>query len=471
MGSEARKWGVAAKLADRTIDIPAVRSRPPRRPTRRPERPQRGSTPSRGIHPAVAPAKVPGWEWGLVVVTLFVLGRSPVLFYRERVAELLGADRALPVWSDDGVLRATFAAALLATYVVAARRCEPRTLLRQPFLLAFLAVGLASVSWSVEPGVSMWRIALFAGTAVLGWYIGERYSIRQIVSIVGAVAAVGALTSIVAVFVWPTRSQATNQIQGIWSGVYVNRNLLGHAMAIGLVALPFIWATVPKRRRMLLVAVGGLELFLLIRSGSRTPLVAMSAAAAVALPLLVVRRATTRALKPSVAAFAVGLVTGYLALVAHWNWQTIVVWLDRGVRLSRRTIMWGADRYYVRMQPFKGWGFEAIWAHPPTIAVAQTAYGKFPYSSHSGYFEVLLSTGWIGFGLFAAFLAMSAWRAFRFAWEGRDAASLWPLSFIVFAAVANISESLWVSSEATWALTVAAAVAATGARRRRPAVS
>jgi exopolysaccharide production protein ExoQ len=419
----------------------------------------------------VSVRRVPGWEWGLVVVSLFLLGRSPVLFYRERIAELFGLPRAVGVWQDDGVVRATFAAVLLALYVVAARRCNPRTLLRQPLLLIYLAMAMASVTWSIEPAVSLWRVALFGGTAVVGWYLGERFTVQELIGIVGAVAAIGALASLVALLAWPDSALSTNRIEGIWSGAYVNRNLLGHAMAIGLVTLPFLWITVPRRRRPFLIAIGGLEAFLLLQSGSRTPWVAIAAAAAVGVPLLVVRKATTRALRPSVGAFAVSLVTGYVALIVQWNWRVIVNWLDRSARLSGRTLMWSVDRYYLRMQSWKGWGFEAIWAHPPTIAVAQTAYGKFPYSSHSGYFEVLISTGWIGFGLFVAFLAMAFWRAFRFAWDGWDTTSLWPLVFLVFAMTANISDSLFYSSEATWALTVAAAVASTRAGRRRAAVS
>lgn len=394
-----------------------------------------------------------------------------MLFYRERIGELFDARPAFYIWQDDVVVRLTFAAVLMAMYVVAARRCEPRTLLRQPLLLAFLAMSFASVTWSIEPTASMWRVSLFAGTAVLGWYIGERYTVRELVGLVGAVAAIGATTSLVAVLVWPGKAQTTNRLEGVWSGAYVNRNLLALVMGFGLLTIPYLWVSVPVRRRILLIGIGALELFFLIKTSSRTPLIGLAAAAAVGIPLVGVRRATTRALKPVGGAFAVTLVAGYVGLIVHWNWGTIVGWLDRRADLTRRTTMWAIDRYYSDFQPWKGWGFEAIWAHPPTIGVAQTVYGKFPYSSHSGYYEVLLSVGRVGLFLFAGFLVVAAWRAFRFAWEGRDAACIFPLTFLVFAAVVNVSESLFVSSETTWALTVAAAVAATGVKGPRRTVS
>jgi O-antigen ligase len=414
---------------------------------------------------------VPGWEWTLAVVCLFVLGRTSVLFYRERVADLIGAGRAGPIWNNDPVIRVVFAVTLLAVYVLAARRCNPRNLFRLPFLVAFLSFAFASVTWSVEPTTSLWRALLFLGTALFGWYLGERYTLRELIGIVGAFGAIAAVESTIAIFVWPDTAQATKQVMGRWSGVFVNRNLLALVMATGLLAIPFLWSIAPRRGRILLIAVGGAEIFLLLRSGSVSPWVGLAGSAVAALALLGVRIATTRHLKPVGGAFGVFVVAGYVALVVQWNWRTILAWLGRRPDLTGRTGMWFLDNYFAWMQPIKGWGFEAVWSHPPTIAVALEAFGSFPYSSHSGYYEILLSTGFIGLGLFAGFLVSAGWRAFRYAWRSRDIASLWPFVFIVFAVVMNFSESLFVSSEAIWALTVAAAVAANRRRGRPQTVS
>jgi TRAP-type C4-dicarboxylate transport system permease small subunit len=70
--------------------------------------------------------------------------------------------------------------------------------------------------------------------------------------------------------------------------------------------------------------------------------------------------------------------------------------------------------------------------------------------------------------LFVGFLAVASWRAFRKAWTRTDPESLWPLATIVFAIVVNFSESLFISSEAVFALAVAACVAATNMRPTDP---
>ena len=70
--------------------------------------------------------------------------------------------------------------------------------------------------------------------------------------------------------------------------------------------------------------------------------------------------------------------------------------------------------------------------------------------------------------MFIGFLAVGVWRAFHKAWRRTDAESLWPLALIIFTVVVNFSESLFISSEAVFALTVAAVVAATNMRATDP---
>jgi hypothetical protein len=75
----------------------------------------------------------------------------------------------------------------------------------------------------------------------------------------------------------------------------------------------------------------------------------------------------------------------------------------------------------------------------------------------------------VGFAVFVAFLVFALWKAFLLAWRSDDIVSVWPLAMIVFSIVANLSESFFVAGEAVWALTVAAAVAATEWGRLTPA--
>jgi O-antigen ligase len=112
-------------------------------------------------------------------------------------------------------------------------------------------------------------------------------------------------------------------------------------------------------------------------------------------------------------------------------------------------------------RPIGGWGFEAIWTHPPAVAEAAAAFQSDPLQAHNGYLEILLGVGVAGFALFAFFLAVTVARVFRCAWTGHGLDSLWPLALATFILLINVSESFFIANEALWALLVTASVTAT----------
>ncbi|MEX0874264.1 MAG: O-antigen ligase family protein [Actinomycetota bacterium] len=401
------------------------------------------------------------WEVGLAIVALFALGRTPVLFLRERMADLFGGT-AGRLWPDDAVMRGTFVAVEVAVLLVAMRRSRPSTLLRQPLLLAFLGVAWASLAWSERPSVTVWRVSLFVGVAIVGWYIGHRFTLRQQVQVVAGVGAVAVATTLIALVAWPELARTSAGVEGQWSGMYVNRQLLGPVLCLGLIAAALLLTFAPHWMKFGVLVVAAVGVFILYKAGNRTGPVALVVAAAIAGGILVVRRpARTILTVPGGAVLSIGMVTIGGGLVS-WHWTTILNGLGRRADLTSRTEMWAVDRHFLSMRPITGWGFETIWANPITIQHARAAFGgRFPYSSHSGYYEILLGVGYLGFAIFVAFLVFALWRSFLLAWRSDDVVSIWPLAMITFSIVANLSESFFASGQAIWALTVAAAVAAT----------
>ncbi len=403
-----------------------------------------------------------------MVVALFVLGRSPILFFRQRLGTALGGPLAFP-WQDDGVLRAVFFTMEVLAVVLALRFCGLAGLRRHLLLLAFLGFAVLSCLWSAEPGTTVFRVAGFVGTSAVGWYLGERFEVREQAFIVWATAAVGALASLVALAVWPDLAQATNGVANRWSGVYVNRNLLGIVMAFGFLSLPFVL----RRQRPWIwpvtLGMALIELHLFRHSGSRTGVVAVVASAGVIAFVGLVRVLCSRGVTARGGAVLTGAAAAVSAYVLHHNWQSIVGRLGRDITLTRRTEMWAIDRHFLAQRPWAGWGFEAIWTHPPAVEEALTAFRSDPLQAHNGYLEILLGVGVIGFALFVAYLAVTAWRAFACAWNQRGLDSLWPLALVAFVLVTNFSESFFIANEALWALLVAAGVTAARLNGAEPA--
>ena len=159
-------------------------------PPARKARPKAKETPPPSL-PAVATAAAPQrWEFYLALAALFLLGRTPILFFRERLNSLFGGSAGV-IWQNDMVVRGAFIAVHIVVLVVALRKANPSRLLQQPVLLLLLAWAWASMAWSVEPDLSTLRAGMFVGTTILGWYIGDRFSLRDQASMVAGVGGVG----------------------------------------------------------------------------------------------------------------------------------------------------------------------------------------------------------------------------------------------------------------------------------------
>jgi len=409
-----------------------------------------------GLEAAAVPTR---FEWGIAVVALFVLGRWPVLFLRIRLAHVLGAVNFTD-WPHDGYVRAAFIVTEVAVAAVAVRQVHLESLRRLPALLAFLGTAWASTIWSVEPGVTISRALILIGVAVVGWYVGERFTIEQLAVIMASVGAVGAGASYIAVLVVPKIATVTGGASGHeWSGVYYNRNELGLVLCGGLLSSLFLLTRTPRRLRGAEMLLVGAEVFMLAEAGNRTGPMALAGAFVVCGVVFVVRRyAKSKLVVFWGSVLSLGtLLIGYGAV--EWQWKRILEAVGRNTTLTARVGIWWVDRSLIGRRPWFGFGFESIWSHAATVEYIAHTLGRFPYTAHNGYYEVALGVGYVGLAILAVFLTLTLYRAFIFAWRGRDLLSLWPLAFVLYVLAINFTESLFVSGEALLAVLVGVAFA------------
>lgn len=404
-------------------------------------------------------------EGGLLVLALFVFGRSPVLFLRQRLLDVVDVPVG-PIWQDDPLIRTAFVLPALAVCGLAARRLRPRDLLRHLLLLAILGLAVVSVAWSVEPSVTQLRSLMFLTTAGVGWHLGSRFTLAEQLDIVIATGAVAVGSSIVALVAWPEAAKSTNGVLGEWSGVYVNRNLFALVLCTTLLAVLLRWGSADRARRLAMGALAVLAVWLLWRSGARTGPVSLAAAVVVIVLAILVRQLLVRRDAAPLLSAGAMLAAGVAVMVMAARAEDLALeLLGREPTLTRRTDMWRIDRDLIAVRPWRGWGFEAIWAHQPAIDYAAPRFFAYPYQAHDGYYEMALSLGRIGLFLLLALIVVTLVRAVALAWADSRAVALWPLGIATFAVAANISESLFVANEVLWALFVSAGVAAVVARR------
>ncbi len=185
---------------------------------------------------------------------------------------------------------------------------------------------------------------------------------------------------------WNDLARATGRALGQWSGIYVNRNLLGLVLSYGLLATLFWLSDAPNPRPAAgLVVVFGALLF---KTGSRTGPVAFAGALAVASAVWLFRRQGSSRMSAASGAYVSFATLGTLGLFVHYYWAEEPRVVGPRPTLTSRTFIWEVDRYFADQRPWTGQGFEALWTNPKAIEQAYGATGRYPYSAHNGYFEV-----------------------------------------------------------------------------------
>ena len=420
--------------------------------------------------------RVQRWELAIAVFALFVLGRTPVLFLRLHTTDLFWRVQAL--WQEDIVVVLTIGLVELAIVAIAVRRTSIDGLLRQPLLLAFVGFAWVSMIWSVEPDVTFRRSLLLAGAVGVGSYIGDRFALHEQIRIVSWLGWTAVGTTLLALLIRTDLASSTNAVRGEWSGIYVNRNALALVLSMGLLATLFFRRTTQRTALVRTLAIA--QFLFLVGTKSRTGIVGIVVAVSIAVVVSWLRRSRSETIGTAQAAYVVFAIFATAGLIVHRYWATILRRLGRDPDLTGRTFIWEIVKWFSRLHPVRGFGYEAIWADKHLISQVQAAHGSlpaatgngipggYPFAAHNGYYEILLGVGYVGLALFVGFLGFAVWRAFRYAWTRRDVESLWPLAFLVFAIVVNFSESLFVSGEALLVLTVAAAVSVVKATRPIP---
>lgn len=132
-------------------------------------------------------------------------------------------------------------------------------------LWSFISLMLLSIIWSVEPSVTLLNSIELLGTTVVALYIVSRFSLKEMLEIVGITISTTALVSLGLIFGAPGHGRE-NYGSGPWCGLYLDKNNLGAAMSLGAISLIALAAEAQGRTRWFALAGTLLALTLLIGS-------------------------------------------------------------------------------------------------------------------------------------------------------------------------------------------------------------
>ena len=360
--------------------------------------------------------------------------------------------------SESGLVRVLFLPAYASALFLLALQPVPfaLALVRQPLLLLLMAIVGASVLWSVEPDQTVRRMVALYATTLGGVVLGVRYNWARLAEVVGAALAILAVGSLLMAVGVPSIGVMHSLFPGAWRGLWAEKNGLGGIMTLGVCVLSAAALLNPARARIWW-PFAGLALALVLMSTSKTSLVALVLGGGVLAFVWLVRRGPAM----SVAAiWLAALAIGALACLAIFASDLMFNLLGKDATLTGRTRIWAAVIHQIRLRPWTGYGYGAVWSETgdwgPLAWIIKEAGFK-PEHAHNAWLEQWLGLGVFGLGAFVLFylqtLITAAIGVFRTA-----GAYLFAPYLIVYTLI-SLTESVAVTyNDFRWVIFVAVAV-------------
>lgn len=339
------------------------------------------------------------------------------------------------------------------------RHCKGflRALVGEPWLLALLVLAFLSMAWSQAPGITLRRSVALLGTYLCAVYFAMRYDLRTQLRLLAWALGLGALFSLpFGVFGIGSCPNSALDAGGGWCGVYAQKNGLGAAMA--LAALVFIMlARLEKKRKWKMFFFAGLSFALILLSHSKTSLVVFLALL-IAVPYSGLLHGR---LSHATAAAGFAILAGGAGL--YWTFHHLMgvtALLGKNATLTGRLQLWILSFVMALRRPWLGYGYNAFWlGYAGPSARVVRVLGWLPFYAHDGLLELWLDVGLVGVLLFVAGFAIYTSRALRFFRGHREVEYVWPLMFLAFMFLTNLTESsLLAPNDLSWLLYVAVAL-------------
>jgi exopolysaccharide production protein ExoQ len=305
-------------------------------------------------------------------------------------------------------------------------------------LMAYMAFAAASVSWAFAPDYSFSRliVQVMIIIVVMTPYalpIKTTHTFSDLQIIFALSLALGA------VYVLTTKATPVGH-----AGYFYHKQEFGLFCATSII-LSTHDVMLRKWRSLGACVMIGVAIWLLFESQSKSSLayclVAMSFAATALLACHYLR------ITPAVIVGAVVVIsmniTNPLSRLSEY--------LYGDPTITARIYIWDFINYQISKKPWFGWGFHSYWFVPNSPHNEAWGFVKEMPSSHSGYMELKLETGSIGYWIFLAFLYASLHTLEQI--RRHDPLRAWIfLSISTFALLINLVDSIWLVLNQLWLL-------------------
>ena len=331
---------------------------------------------------------------------------------------------------------------------------------RNWLLVLFLLLALFSVAWSVGPIATLFRFLELACATFLGAYVGMRYRPAQLLEILFWFGAVVLILSIAMALAAPgAGTMYWAPFNGAWRGLFWHRNHLSSITALfSLVFLIRSLSALERRdgKGLLDLIFYFVSILVLSNTESATGYILF-----ISLNFLVfcgwLWLQVHHYLRVWHYYLLLGVFASGLAFIL-FNLDFVFGLFNRNTTLTGRVGLWeNLLEHMVVERPWWGHGFGAVWMVDSFRESIRQLVGwaSQPLIADNGFLDILLHLGIIGLVLLVAFLATAIVGSFRYAIARKKLADFFPLLFLVYVLIANISFSMIAETEVfVWLLIV-----------------
>jgi exopolysaccharide production protein ExoQ len=305
-------------------------------------------------------------------------------------------------------------------------------------LIVYFLFAAASVTWAYSPDFAFSRLVVQV-LAFIVVIFPFALPIRTTYVIPGMHLCVAMALAVSALYVLTTPASPIGH-----AGYFTHKQELGLLAAIGIIFSSHELLHRGWRRLVAFIAIG-LGFWLVFASESKSALAfALFALVCSWLILLICKR--TR-LTP---AYIVGAVVVASMFMSN-PIERLGYRLYGDPTLTGRIGIWAFADYRISQKPWFGWGFHSYYFVPNSPQKEAPGYVRDMPSSHSGYLELKLETGRIGYWIFLLFIYSSLHLLERV--RRKDPVRAWYfLSFELFGLLINLTDSNWLVLDAFWLL-------------------
>jgi exopolysaccharide production protein ExoQ len=325
---------------------------------------------------------------------------------------------------------------------------------RNWFLAALVLLALVSCLWARMPTLVVQRSIAVLGTTLLGIAVAVRLSLEDQLRLMSWLFRIIAVLSLACIVFLPSYGISSSiEDHGEWRGIFSHKNGLGSVMALSVLVewhLPARTRFSKVVKRIALLLSGALLVF----SSSLTSTFALVASL---LFIEIYKLAKQRLRIPLYAiVLATSLITASGVTLLLVDTKGVTTALGRSSDLTGRTEIWSLVMSYIPERPVLGYGYSGFWngASPESIAIDQVMGVKIMYS-HNGFLEILLTLGAVGLLLTLGLLGTGIRRAYYCSERNRSSVDHWPLAFLFFLLLHNVTECTILFQNLEWAICVA----------------